>query len=57
MKFTNVRESENGVSFDVETSKQECAYLVNYAVENLLREGIIAINSNEEDVPLQESVH
>lgn len=57
MKFTNVREGNNGVVFDVEASKAECSYLVSFAVERLLQEGIIALNDTGEEVTLRETTH
>lgn len=59
MKFKNVTPSETGMSFDVECSNQEVAYLVNWAVERLLQEGILSINSYEpeQEVELRETAH
>jgi hypothetical protein len=47
MKFKNVQRTDSSVTFDVETSNMECSYLVNFAVERLLQEGIIALNERE----------
>lgn len=59
MKFKNVRRNEDGVTFDVEATNVECSYLVNFAVERLLQEGIISINEreSEQEVSLQETSH
>ena len=59
MKFKNIRTSEEGVEFDVEASNQEVSWLVNYAVEDLMKVGILSINENltEQDVELREVTH
>lgn len=59
MKFKNVKPGETGCSFDVEASNQEVSYLVNWAVERLLQEGILSINSYEpeQEVELRETAH
>ena len=59
MKFTNIRAGENGMLFDVETSPQEVDYLMTYAVENLMKEGIIAIAEfpSEQEVSLRSATH
>jgi hypothetical protein len=59
MKFKNVQRTDSGVTFDVEASNLECSYLVNFAVERLLQEGIIAINEREteQEVFLRETTH
>ncbi len=59
MKFTNIRPSENGLTFDVEASNQETTWLINFAVETLLKEGILSINEfpPEQTVSLRETAH
>ena len=59
MKFTNVKPAEDGCSFDVVATNQEVSYLVNWAVDRLLQEGIISINSYqpEQEVTLRETAH
>lgn len=59
MKFKNVRQVETGLAFDVECSNQEVSYLVNWAVERLLQEGILSINSSEpeQEVQFRETAH
>lgn len=59
MKFKNVKPAENGISFDVDCTNQEVAYLINWAVERLLQEGILSINSYEpeQEVQLRETAH
>jgi len=59
MKFKNIQENEDGISFSVEASKQEVEFLVNFAVERLLAEGIISINASnfEQDVELRSTSH
>lgn len=59
MKFTNIKEVEKGVEFSVIANKQEVEYLVNFAVERLLAEGIISINTSQEEneIELRETKH
>lgn len=59
MKFTNVQSTEDGLKFDVETSSQEATYLINFAVERLLQEGILSINDcvGTQEVQLRETAH
>lgn len=59
MKFTNVRSTENGLKFDVETSSQETSYLITFAVEQLLQEGILSLNEclTTQEVQLKETAH
>jgi len=55
MKFKDVERSDNGLlTFNVETTPEEVAYLVNYAVNELLAAGVISVNQVEEgtDVPI-----
>jgi len=47
LKFKNITKSEDGLEFTVETTSQEVEWLVNYAVEDLLKVGILSINPNE----------
>jgi len=45
MKFENVEFKGNGsVEFTVKCSPQEVTFLVDYAVQDLLKEGIISIH-------------
>jgi len=53
MKFKNVKPTEDGVTFDVEASHQEVAWLVDYAVDDLLKAGIIAINTTQEEQEIE----
>ncbi len=59
MKFKDITQNEDGsLSFDVQTSPDEVAFLVDYAVGELLREGIISINGlSDQDVTLRETAH
>lgn len=61
MKFKNIKpDSETGnINFDVECSQNEVSYLVNYAVQDLLSTGIIAINdlNEEQEVSLRDVAH
>ena len=59
MKFENVKPTDTGYSFDVVATNQEVSYLVNWAVNRLLQEGIISINSYqpEQEVALRETTH
>lgn len=60
MKFTNIKPKADGtLSFDVEASTLEVSWLVNHAVENLLQEGVLAINNHPEtqEVQLRETSH
>ena len=59
LKFKNLFQDEEGnMSFDVATSPDEVAYLVNYAVADLLREGVISVNGlDEQDVVLRGTEH
>ena len=56
MKFTDVRvvEETESVMFNVVASKEEVAFLVDYAVNNLLATGVIAIDplQSEQEVRL-----
>ena len=55
MKFKSIKKDEDGnYSFDVQTTQDEVAYLVDYAVGDLLREGVIAINGlGDQEVTLR----
>lgn len=62
MKFKNVTFADGSeeVTFDVSTTQEEVAFLVNHAVNNLLSEGIISLNQNggpEQEVELREVSH
>jgi hypothetical protein len=60
LKFTNIRKSDDGLgmSFDVATTNEEVVFLVNHAVQDLLREGIITVlGDQDQEVALRESDH
>jgi hypothetical protein len=60
LKFTNIRKSDAGLgmSFDVATTNEEVVFLVNHAVQDLLREGIITVlGDQDQEVALRESDH
>jgi hypothetical protein len=51
MKFENVQFKDNGsVEFSVKCSPQEITFLVDYAVQDLLKEGIISLHEQTQDV-------
>lgn len=58
MKFKNVKPEGSGFTFDVECSNQEVSYLVTWAVERLIQEGILSLNSfaSEQEVELPETL-
>jgi ribosome biogenesis SPOUT family RNA methylase Rps3 len=60
MKFENVEFKEGGsVEFNVKCSPQEVTFLVDYAVQNLLKEGIISLHEHtqHQEVELQGVAH
>lgn len=59
MKFKNVKLVNNKLEFNVEASDQEVEYLVTFAVEQLMQEGILSINSypEEQEVDLKGVTH
>ena len=57
MRFSNIEQGEEGtVVFDVQASKVEVAFLVNFAVSKLLAEGVLALQegpaTQDIDLPL-----
>lgn len=59
MKFENISKNEDGtMTFDVKTSPEEVAWLVDYAVGDLLREGVIAVNGlGDQEIPIRSNAH
>ena len=59
MKFKEIKRTEDGsLIFNVETTPDEVAFLVDYAVGTLLREGIISINGlQDQEVTLHSTSH
>ena len=59
MKFKDIKQIENGIGFNVEASKEEVAFLVDFAVERLIAEGIISLNQyeTEQEVELRGTSH
>lgn len=48
MKFYNVVENEDDFDFNVSINKEETAFLVEYAVSNLITEGYLRVIEGEE---------
>lgn len=48
MKFKNVKHVDGKVEYEVEMTEQEVAFLTSYAVETLIKEGLISIAENQE---------
>lgn len=61
MKFRNIAHDPEtlAITFDVECSQNEVTYLVNHAVQDLLSEGIIALDGlkSEQSVSLRSVAH
>lgn len=56
MKFKNIKQVDTGLSFDVECTNSEVVYLVNFAVERLLQEGVLSLHDThqtEQEVTLE----
>lgn len=50
MKFKDIEFKDNGsIEFNVACSQQEITFLVDYAVQDLLKEGIISIHQGLEE--------
>lgn len=47
MKFKDIRQVGDKLSFNTEMSPQEAEWLVSWAVERLLQEGILSISCSE----------
>lgn len=54
MKFTNINKIATGMSFTAKVSDQEAEYLINFAIDKLLQEGILSlqVDNEEQDIPL-----
>lgn len=59
MKFKDVEQTEDGMHFNVIASNAEVTYLVDFAVQRLIAEGIISLNNyeKEQEVELREATH
>lgn len=59
MQFSNIQETEEGgLRYDVKSSREEAAFLIDFAVNRLIAEGLISISADgetEQNVELKDT--
>ncbi len=60
MKFSNIQKTEEGgLRYDVKSSREEAAFLIDFAVNRLIAEGVISISAenDEQEVTLRDNLN